>query len=403
MDADIATGADLFPIATLDPGTLQQITSAAVGHEVAIQAVKHQAFPYAWGSIPTAGLWRVDVDYATCLGAGRYSFFVKLLRNPRLWPDLDQIPEFMRESFLANMPWKFEFEMYECGIGDVLPEGMRMPTLHHAEVIGDDYVALWWEFVEVDERPWGVEDFAHTAHLLGRLAARRREGAEVNRHLPERCHRTGDLSALRFFVANRVLSIDFGRLRDLSTWQRPLMAEALTAVGDPDLPADLMALGERIPAILDRLDELPQTFSHGDASPQNLLIPAADRSERIVIDWGFGSLMSIGFDLGQLLIGLAHAGEIDPRDLAPIQAAIEPAFVEGLAAEGYECSPADVHEGFVGALVCRSALSAIPFELADQPMSEANAALMRNRLRLTRVLVDLAKDVRPSPARPGRR
>lgn len=393
MPTHTATGEDLFPLAALDAETMHRITSAAVGHPVAIQAVTHQAFPYQWGSIPTAGLWRVDVDYANCLGAGRYSYFVKLLRNPRLWPQLPMLPEAIRESILEHMPWKFEHEMYQCGIGEVLPEGMRMPLLHHGEVIGDDYIALWWEFVDVDPHPWSHDDFARTAELLGRLAARRREGAVVNELLPERCHLGGDLRALRYFVANRVMSIDLGLLREDSVWKAPLIAEALIAVGDPDLPGDMLALADRIPAILDRLDELPQTYSHGDASPQNLLIPTADRSERIVIDWGFGSLMSIGFDLGQLLIGLAHAGEIDPEELPGIQSVIEPAFVDGLTAEGYECPPAVVHEGFIGALVARSALSAIPFEVLDRPESEDSAALIRNRLRLTRVLVDLSKEL----------
>ena len=393
MPTHIETGEDLFPVASLDPSMLQRITSAAVGHPVLVQSVSHQEFPYDWGSIPTAGLWRVDVDYANCVGLGRYSFFVKLLRNPRLWPQLSSIPEAMLESFLAHLPWRFEYDMYLSGIAEVLPEGMRMPDLHHAEIIGDDYIALWWEFIDIRQGPWSTDDFARTAHLLGRLAARRKDGAEVNTRLPERCHQTGDLSALRFFVRNRVQTIDLGRLCNPATWQHPLVAEALVTVADPGLPGEMMALGERIPAILDRLDELPQAYAHGDASPQNLLIPVADASERIVIDWGFGSLMAIGFDLGQLLIGLAHAGEIDPADLARIQAAIEPAYVEGLELDGYACTPEEVHQGFLGALVTRSALSAIPFELVDQPASEESAAMMVDRLRLTRVLVDLAKEL----------
>lgn len=58
-------------------------------------------------------------------------------------------------------------------------------------------------------------------------------------------------------------------------------------------------------------DRLPQTYAHGDASPQNLLLAANEPGTVIVIDWGFGSLVPIGFDLGQLVVGLAHAGKSD--------------------------------------------------------------------------------------------
>ena len=50
--------------------------------------------------------------------------------------------------------------------------------------------------------------------------------------------------------------------------------------------------------------------SHGDASPQNLLVPASEPDTFVVIDWSFHGPLAVGFDLGQLLIGLAHAGRL---------------------------------------------------------------------------------------------
>ena len=34
----------------------------------------------------------------------------------------------------------------------------------------------------------------------------------------------------------------------------------------------MAALGARLRQVLDLLDDLPQTYAHGDASPQNLLL-----------------------------------------------------------------------------------------------------------------------------------
>lgn len=112
-----------------------------------------------------------------------------------------------------------------------------------------------------------------------------------------------------------------------------------------------------------------------------------------MIDWGFCTAVPVGFDLGQLLVELAHAGELDPSELAGIADAMFPAYLEGLADDGYAADPADVRYGYTGSLTVRSALCSIPTELIEQPLTEVNRDLMANRLRLTRVLVDMAQSL----------
>ena len=157
----------------------------------------------------------------------------------------------------------------------------------------------------------------------------------------------------------------------------------------------MLDLAGRLPQILDMLDELPQTHAHGDASPQNLLLPANEPGTVVVIDWGFGTLLPIGFDLGQLLVGLAHTGQTDATDLATIDAVIMPGYLEGLAAEGYDARLGDVRAGYIGGMAARSALVALPFELLSSPLvTEDVQALIVQRVRLTRVLVDMAAEIR---------
>ena len=66
--------------------------------------------------------------------------------------------------------------------------------------------------------------------------------------------------------------------------------------------------------MLDRLDGYVQCIPHGDASPQNLLVPADDPETFVVIDVSFRTPHALGFDLGQLLVGLTHAGPGAGRD-----------------------------------------------------------------------------------------
>ena len=382
LDAD----APPFALAELPRETLAGMLSS--NPDTVVDDVEVTPIRYAWGSPATAGLWRVDVtghDRGRTVSA---RYFVKLLRHLSRWPLLHTLPEPSRAVFAQRRNWRVELDMYEAGIGAVLPPGMRTPVLHHVRRVNEHYLGLWWEFIDVDPTPWGIGDFARTAYLLGRLAARRAEGKSINESLPEICHLPGPASGLRTFAQFRVLAIDVPKLQNPANWRAAPVAAALAEVGEPDLPDGLSRLAERVPVLLDRLDQLPQTYAHGDASPQNLLMPRNDRSTRVVIDWGLEKLVPIGFDLGQLLIGLAHADELPAVALPSVEDAIVPAYHQGLADEGCQLDQSIVREGFVASLICRSALSAIPFpDPAQQPISKKT---MENRLRLSRYLVQLA-------------
>jgi hypothetical protein len=253
-------------------------------------------------------------------------------------------------------------------------------------------MGLWWEFIDQRAEPWDLADYRLAARLLGQLAARRRAGAEVNAALPELARQAQD-SALRFYAQARVFTGVLPMLEPDGVWRHPVLQEAIRTAGDAALPADMLALGDRLPRLLDLLDELPQTYAHGDASPQNLLLPAAEPGTIAVIDWGFGTLLPVGFDLGQLLVGLAHAGLADVSELPAIDAAIFPAYLDGLAAEDYQADPAQVRIGYVGSMAARSALCAIPVERLGQPPTEVQMQLFTDRLRLTRLMLEMAAEI----------
>jgi hypothetical protein len=272
---------------------------------------------------------------------------------------------------------------------------MRMPVLHHVKHASDDHIGLWWEFITQRPGRWRLADYRRAAYLLGRLAARRRDGAAVNGRLPAAARDRSAGSALRTYTQSRVMRGMLPVLADGSLWRHPLLADALREAADPGLPGAMLALAARLPQILDMLDTLPQTYAHGDASPQNLLLPAGEPGTVVVIDWGFGTLLPVGFDLGQLLTGLAQAGQADPGGLPGIDAVIFPSYLDGLAAEGYRARERDVRAGYIGGMAARSALVALPFELlAGAGPGVGGPAQTVQRIRLTRVLVDMAEAIR---------
>jgi hypothetical protein len=338
------------------------------------------------------GPWRVEpVDYvsgtpstgallrvlgSTAAGAP-WSLFCKVLQSARHWPLINLIPEEVRGEFMSDFPWRAELDSYACGLP--LPAGLRLPRIHLADDLGEDRLALWMEDVRTDPEPWDLARFARAAHLLGRLAALRAE-----ERLPEVPPRG---LSMRYYLRGRVLLGALPAIADPGPWEHPLLA------GHRHLRADLLRLGDLLPALLDGVDALPHTRAHGDASPQNLLVPVDRSAEFVAIDWGFNDLLPVGFDLGQLLIGLAHAGELSAADLPAVDAAIGPAYLAGLAAEGMHVDPAVVRHGYLATLVVRSTLTALPFELLGAPVDDGLAALFGQRLALTRYLVELATEI----------
>jgi len=157
----------------------------------------------------------------------------------------------------------------------------------------------------------------------------------------------------------------------------------------PDLRADLNRLAERIPALIARLKRFPQLLTHGDASPQNLLVPADRPDTFVAIDWSLGGLAAPGDDLGQLLIGHAHAGILDVAELAALRPTIVDAYATGLRAEGAPGDEATVAYGLDGGIQLRSTFTALPLDRLAGPLTDELAAHLERRIALTRYLADL--------------
>jgi Phosphotransferase enzyme family len=384
---------ELLGAARPDRSTLTELVRAVTGDPGAVPVdARAEAVDYAVGTPSTEALVRVRGTARHTDGTTTdWSVFVKRVRSVRYWEHLQSIPEPVRETFVANVPWRLEIAIHESGVAGLLPDGMRLPVAYRIDESDDERATVWMEDVVECAEPWDVDRFTRAAYLLGRLAARRQT------HLVEPVLARPDVTTpgvgLRFYVTGQVSMRALPALADDATWQHPLLSAAVCRNGDRVLRTDLLALGRRVPQVLDALDRLPQTYQHGDASPQNLLVPAGDPGTFVVIDWGFDCPQAVGFDLGQLLIGLGHAGLLEAEGLRAVHDVIVDAFTEGLNADGHVAGVAQVRLGYLGSLMLRSAFTALPLELLDAPPIEELAALFDQRVRLTRFMVDLMREL----------
>lgn len=359
---------------------LADVATDVTGRPVTPGPVIVSSVPYAYGSPATGGLFRVG-------GRDRnrrpWSLFVKVLQHVRHWPGLVALPPGFAAQFAAEFPWRDELDLFTPEFADRLPSGLRVPRLGRMIDLGDDRLAVWMEDVPTDPGGWSLERFTRAARLLGRFAAR-----SATPQVLARCPYPSNY-ALRKYAETAVPARGLAPLADDELWSRPRLA------GEGDLRGRLRGYGSRVPELLAGLDTLDQAMPHGDASPQNLLVPSDAPQQFVLIDISFTSPHALGFDLGQLLVGLVHADELSPDRLPDVAAAIVPAYAAGLAEEGNRAGTDAVWRGFAASVLLRSGLDSMRYDLVDAEDS-ASVATFTHRVALTRFLLDLADDKIPT-------
>jgi hypothetical protein len=351
-----------------------------------------ETVPYGYGAPATGGLYRVR---GTSAGGDAFSIFVKQLQHVRHWRRLAMMPVGRRDSFIREFPWKQELAAWEDGFAHRLPEGLRVPELYRVSDIGDDRLLLWMEDIDAVEDVWPVSRYERAAYLLGGLAALR-SGPEALAMAV-----MGQGKVLSRYAAGRIGGVVVPLLHSDEVWRHPLLADAV----DARLRTDLIGLVAELGPLIDRLTALPAAMPHGDASPQNLLVPRSTPDSLVAIDISMQSPMPLGFDLGQLLVGLVHAGMLSAAELPAVHEVLVPAYQAGLRDHGVVAAADKILLGYAGPLLVRAGFTSLPFELltdARESVDDELAATFGERAALTRFIVDLGLEILRPPAATNR-
>lgn len=252
--------------AASERGLIAAVRTALRHPHAAVGPWSVQPLDHGIGQPTTGGLFRFRGLAVDCTGVVPWSLFLKVIQSYRHWPLLDVLPPELRDEARAGTKWRYEADVYTSDLNRVLPAGLRLPRVHRIEDLDDDRVALWMEDVATHDTPWDLPRFGRAARLLGRLAAR----LTHTDALPASASRIPG-ETTRLWHTGRVAAVLPTLLAD-ATWAHPLVAAAV----DRRLRTDLVELAGRVPTLLNALAGLPHTFAHGDASPQNLLVPADD-------------------------------------------------------------------------------------------------------------------------------
>jgi hypothetical protein len=311
--------------------------------------------------------------------------FCKVIQHARYWPLLARFPVEVGERIAAVYPWRQELELWDPAFSATMPPGIRPPALYQVADLGGDRLALWMEDVQCSAQPWDLPRYGAAAYSLGRWNQRATDSAllAATGRPPHFAH--------TMFLQNTLPVRGFAPLADDHIWEHPwLRAHA-------DVRRILTVLAPQLGELVERLDVMPLCRPHGDPSPQNLLVPVGEPNTLVAIDVSQQAPTALGCELGQLAVGLLHAGALPSGMLPQIVQTILPAYVAGLRRDGYEGEAATVERAMWTSLLVRSGFDSIPYELLDaqQPDRERQFAA---RVELTRLIIEGATSVLPLSA-----
>lgn len=315
----------------------------------------------------TAGLWRVRVTG----DRGQGTAVVKLLRHPRDWPVLAQLPPDAQAMFIDHFPWSDDPEVLR-EVSAVCPPGLRTVELLASQWHGTDRRSMWLEDLGEVQTLRGAEEFVNAARLLGALAARRDIlGSPLSA-------RFDDSFALTMIARNRVQGGDL-----------PLLCGPLRDVADDVMPTDLgddlRWVGEHLDDVLGKVLQVRHTPVHGDAAPDNVVTDPRDRAAVVLIDLALTPRHALGYDLGQLVFG-RHSPVLGMG--VDVVDALVDAYCRGLRGEGMTVDVAEVWSGFIGSALIRNAFE-VTTATTDRPA----------KIVAARYLVRRAVDLGLVPAR----
>ena len=302
----------------------------------------------------------------------RWSLFCKVIQHPRHWLAERDLPDDIAGTLITAYPWKQELGLWDEAFAATMPRGLRAPRLYRAIELADDRIALWMEDVSPAQPAWDTARFARAARLLGEWNQRASQPSVVGA-LGRAPH-----FGLKTFAGSMLRRRGLQPLADDDVWAHPWLADA------HETRAMLGALAAQLDALITRLDGMPLCRPHGDACPQNLLVPTDAPDTFVAIDISQQAPTALGCDLAQLAVGLVHAGARPANDLTEIVQTTVPEYIAGLRAGGWDGRDADVVRAFWTAMLIRSGFDSLPYERLD--MADEHAARpiwMAERIALT--------------------
>jgi|GEM_PF-466482 len=260
--------------------------------------------------------------------------------------------------------WKREIRAYQSQLLNHLPGNISKPEIYGIRENPDESYFIFMEDVHDDyKHPWSIDQFIEAAYQLGSFNG----FFLTKKSLPEEEWVSRDW--LRKYLLHATPMVSFIK-------QNPNHPAVKSLLPGLALPMTL-AFWDEFPRLINKLDELPQTFCHQDAFSRNLFY----RNEKfIAIDWGYAGIAPVGAELAPL-IGVAFDYSQFPSSRAEeLDQACFESYFNGLLDAGYKADQKQVRLGFILTMSLRYVLGGgvgerLPIVLDEHRRIEHSEAL----------------------------
>ncbi|MGH2356245.1 MAG: phosphotransferase, partial [Chloroflexota bacterium] len=338
----------------LPADAVRDLAGRATGRALATPGKWSWCQIYGGGTPPTIGVYRLTgVGRDRMGGAVRWSAVLKAVRRPTGGTGGTGASVAGGSAGLddpsARDYWKREILAYQSGWLADLPGPLAAPRCLGVSELPGDTVFLWLEDLRTPSTasdgsaasagsggatgdgaegvPWPLGRYALAARHFGVL-----NGTYLARRpLPRYAWLRPPVKMVN--LPESALCPDIHLIRDAATWRDP----GLGGVFGPAMADRLLAQWERRGALFDAFLQLPQTLCHWDAHRRNLFARRAPRGQEatVAIDWASVGAGPIGAELNNLVLGSIIVKAIDAADGARLNAAVFPAYVDGLRRAGW--------------------------------------------------------------------
>ena len=322
-----------------------------------------------WDNEVLKGSWEgtgnlVSRVTGTASANGRQHSWSLILKIPRpVRPDVDR--------------WQREPLLYGSGVLDDLPGPMAAPRCLGVEETPGDEPWIWMTDVAgTPSTDWQMERFYSALRHLGECQGAYLCGKPLledewfdtswwlRKHAAE-----GDKRAQRGLAAAKA---------------HPVAAK----VFDGERGKGLLALIDQRERMLDALERLPLTLTHGDLNTSNMIAPEGSDERTVAVDWHFAGSGVIGYDVVTVIACAAlFQGPILGRPDQVTEPAVG-AYLDGLRRSGWDGDDRLARFGCLGNLAVRIT-SGIP-DLASRAVEEGHFQI-RDPQRLEELMAHYAE------------
>lgn len=343
---------DLSTLPGLDHATLTPIVRAALESSSA-EVVDWQVIPITQGRASAAGVYRISGNAAEQSETRHWSLILKEVSASALSAYKDNNAS---DDPSSSWYWKREVLLYQSGLFDDLPAGIRAP---HCYRIDEQPRAarIWMEDVrEAVGDLWPLNHYASVGRHFGRLNGL---------YLEQRPLPTWPWLMRSYFTRwqNEPEWLEFRQSYPVLRRENALVQRGWS----DELVNNIEQIWQDRMAFIQILARLPQTLNHNDSGRKNLIAhQRADGDiETVAVDWGQVATGPVGGELACILMQPVYWFHgVHPEQLREVDGIAFGGYMQGLRDVGWRGETELARFGYTASIALRGAFGIFNFEWA---------------------------------------